>query len=256
MSEDAGRKGDPLRWHRVWSIGMYGGSSPFDAVPVVGNPVLTASDVTDADAYYVADPFMLRHEGIWHMLFEILLRDSRRGVIGLATSEDACDWRYRGIVLDQPFHLAYPQIFPSDGAIYLLPETIGAGAVRLYQAADFRRGFAPVANLIEGIWADPTIFFHDGFWWMLACSTPYENRTLHLFFAERLLGPWHKHPRSPVIADDARRARPGGRVFQFDRRLFRLAQDCVPRYGSQLRAIEIIELTTSRYAERPCAHDP
>jgi hypothetical protein len=210
----------------------------------------------DVRAYYVADPFMIRHEGVWHMLFEILPRETRRGVIGLAQSENARDWRYRGVVLSEGFHLAYPQIFCLEETIYLLPETIGAGAVRLYRAAGFSGTFSPTADLLEGVWADPTLFFHEGLWWLLACSTPHENRTLHLFFAEQPLGPWHRHPRSPVVADDPRRARPGGRVFRYQGRLIRLAQDCVPRYGTRLRAIEIVELSTQRYAERLCAKDP
>ena len=256
MVESTEVKGDPLRWHRVWSIGLHSGPSPFAMAPVPGNPVLIASDVTDADAYYVADPFMLLYGGVWHMFFEVLLRRSRRGVIGSAISTDARVWRYSGIVLDEPFHLAYPQVFAWAGRHYMLPETIGAGAIRMYGAAEFPRGFTPAGDLIEGIWADPTIFFDQGLWWLLACSTPYENRTLHLFFSEQPLGPWRRHPRSPIVADDRRSARPGGRVFRYGDRLFRLAQDCVPRYGTQLRAIEIVELTPTRYAELPSGDDP
>jgi hypothetical protein len=256
MSAEAAGKGDPLRWHRVWSIGIYAGPSPFELAPAADNPVLTARDVSDADAYYVADPFMLRSDDGWHMYFEVLLRASRRGVIGHATSQDARAWRYRGIVLDEPFHLAYPQVFTSSGVTYMLPETIGAKAVRLYQATGFPGRFAPAGDLIEGVWADPTIYFDGGMWWLLACSTPFENRTLHLFHAEQLLGPWHSHPLNPIVPDDRHSARPGGRVFRFGDRLIRLAQDCVPRYGTRLRAIEITDLGVDRYAEKACSVDP
>jgi hypothetical protein len=256
MSGDAVPKGDPLRWHRVWSIGIYAGPSPFELAPLDANPVLSTADVSDADAYYVADPFMLRNEAGWHMYFEVLLRASRRGVIGLATSRDARQWSYRGIVLEQPFHLSYPQVFAWSGSIYMLPETGAAGAVRLYRATRFPDRFAPVGDLIEGVWADPTIFFERGLWWLLACSTPYENRTLHLFFAEHLLGPWHAHPQNPIVSDDRHIARPGGRVLRCGDKMIRLAQDCVPRYGTRLLAVEMLELTRSRYAERICSNNP
>jgi hypothetical protein len=249
-------KGDPLRWHRVWSIGIYAGPSPFELAPTTRNPVLSAVDVSDVDAYYVADPFMLRHETGWHMYFEVLLRASRRGVIGLATSSDARDWRYRGVVLEQPYHLSYPQIFAWSGAIYMLPEAIGAGAVRLFRATRFPDRFEPAGDLIEGVWADPTIFFERGLWWLLACSTPFENRTLHLFFAEQLLGPWRPHPQSPIVADDRHIARPGGRVLRLDGKLIRFAQDCIPRYGTRLQAVEMTELSRRRYAERICSANP
>ncbi len=256
MSAEPAGKGDPLRWQRVWSIGIYAGPSPFRLVPIASNPVLSAADVSDADAYYVADPFMLQDEAGWHMYFEVLLRASRRGVIGVASSRDARTWVYRGLVLDEPFHLSYPQVFAHDGAIYMLPETIGAEAVRLYRATGFADRFEPIGDLIQGVYADPTIFFEGGLWWILACSTPYQNRTLNLFVAESLLGPWREHPRSPVVADDRHVARPGGRVFSCDGKLIRLAQDCVPRYGTSLQALEITALAAGDYAERVCPANP
>jgi hypothetical protein len=256
MTDTQQAKGDPRRWCRVWSIGIYTGRSPLALSPAAANPVLRGEDVTDVDAYYVADPFLIREQGTWHMFFEVLLRQSRRGVIGLATSQDGIAWRYQRIVLEEGFHLAYPQVFRSGDSIYLLPETLGANAVRLYRASIFPDRFEPVRDLIEGQWADPSIFFDGGLWWMLACSTPYENRTLHLFFAEELEGPWMAHPRNPVVADDKRTARPGGRVRRVDGRLIRLAQDCLPRYGSRLRAIEIVELDRTRYREVERAESP
>lgn len=258
MTETVGqpRTGDPRRHLRVWSIGIYTGKSPLALSPSALNPVLTASDIFDVTAYYVADPFWLHLDNVWHMFFEVLLNESKRGVIGLATSPNAFEWTYRGIILDEPFHLAYPQVFTSQGSVYLLPETLGADAVRLYRASNFPTRFEPVADLLPGRWADPTIFYYDGRWWLFACSTPFENRTLHLFFADDLLGPWQAHPLNPVVADNRRRARPGGRVQRIGKRLVRFAQDCVVRYGSQLRAFEITELSPATYQEKECPESP
>src|SRR5262249_40526015 len=137
-----------------------------------------------------------------------------------------------------------------------IPETLGANAIRLYQAASFPDRFEPAADLIEGPWADPTIFRYQECWWLLACSTPYQNRTLHLFFADELSGPWHSHPQNPIVADDRRIARPGGRVRCVDHHLIRFAQDCVPRYGSRLRALEILELAPDCFREKELAQSP
>jgi hypothetical protein len=162
--DDTGKvSASPLR--RVWSIGIYTGPSPFELAPIAGNPVLTAADISGTDASFVADPFMLQHGGTWHMYFEVLLRRSNRGVIGMATSQDARNWRFKGMVLEQPFHLSYPQIFACSASIYMLPETLGAGAIRLYHATSFPYRFEPAGDLIKGVWADPTIFFDQGMWW-------------------------------------------------------------------------------------------
>jgi hypothetical protein len=248
--------GKPRRHSRVWSIGIYAGVSPLHLAPAAPNPVLEAKHIFDANAFYVADPFLLRADGLWHIFFEVLLRESKRGVIGLATSRDALAWNYQGIVLEESWHLSYPQVFAWRDNIYMLPETLHANAIRLYRATAFPKRFEPAADLWEGQWADPTFFQFNGRCWLLACSTPHENRTLHLFFADDLFGPWRAHPQNPIVADDRRRARPGGRVQIVGNRLIRFAQDCVTHYGALLRAYEITELSPDRYQERECAESP
>ena len=53
----------------IWAIGIYQGSSPFHfSDPAeIENPVITASDVTDVKALFVADPFLFRDNGGWYM---------------------------------------------------------------------------------------------------------------------------------------------------------------------------------------------
>src|SRR4029077_16367514 len=88
----------------IWSIGIYAGKSPLRLAPAPGvrNPVLSARDVTDIPARFVADPFMLHADGLWHMFFEVLTPGSGLGEIGLAPSHDALTWQYRQIVLREP----------------------------------------------------------------------------------------------------------------------------------------------------------
>ena len=255
-ASDVSKKG--LSWPdlRVWSIGIYSGSSPLNLAPFAHNPVISARDVTDVDAKFVADPFMIRRNDAWHMYFEVLPKGSERGMIGLATSVSGFDWKYQGVVLEEPFHLSYPCVFDWEGAVYMAAETLGANAVRLYEASRFPRGFEPVCDLVQGAWADPTIFFHDGSWWMFACSTPFEHRTLHLFFADELLGPWHSHPQNPIVADNRSTARPAGRVVRHGNALIRFAQDCSRRYGSQVRAFQITTLSRQVYGEREFSDSP
>jgi hypothetical protein len=104
-------------------------------------------------------------------------------------------------------------------------------------------------RLIEGRFADPSVFRFKDLWWMFACSTPYQHDTLVLYYASDLVGPWTQHPKSPLIRADKCRARPAGRILNFNNRLFRFAQDCVPQYGSSVRAFEVSELTRTNYAE-------
>jgi len=240
----------------MWSISIYHGESPFKLEPVNGGPVLTKDHVTDIPAAFVADPFMLRRGDTYYMFMEVMNAETRRGEIGLATSHDALSWTYKQIVLSEPYHLSYPYVFEWEGTYYMLPEAIDAGAITLYKADEFPTRWSPLASLVRGRFADPSIVRRDDRWWLFACPTPYQHDTLRLYSASQLLGPWFEHPRSPVIRNDQRRARPAGRILNFDNKIFRFAQDCVPRYGSCVRTFEILDLTPTSYAEVEIGHGP
>lgn len=242
----------------MWSIGIYTGESPYalQAPANKKNPVLTAAHVTDVAAKFVADPFMLHVDNRWYMFFEVLDRETARGVISLGTSDDGFDWTYREVVLREPFHLSYPYVFEWQGVHYMIPETLGASALCLYKADDFPVRWSLYRKLIDGAHADPSIVRFDDLWWLFVCATPFGHDVLRLYFARDLDGPWKEHRRSPIIKNDKSRARPAGRILQSNGRVTRFAQDCVPDYGTRVRAFEISELTRVRYVEVEVANSP
>ena len=240
----------------MWSISIYHGDSPFSIEPVIAGPVLTKDSVTDVPAEFVADPFMLRYDRRLYMFFEVMNAETRRGEIGLATSDDGLSWTYRQVVLRESFHLSYPYVFEFQNEYFLVPETLAAGAVCLYKAHNFPSDWSYVAKIVEGQFADPTIFHYKDRWWLFACSTPYQHDTLRLYFASTLTGPWTEHPQSPIINGDKRRARPAGRILEFDNKLYRFAQDCELRYGSCVRTFEILKLTPTTYTEVEIGYGP
>lgn len=235
----------------AWSIGLLRGPSPLRLEPPGDQPLLTASDVGDLDAEFVADPFLAQDRDRRHLLFEIMPRDRGPGVIGTAEQQADGRWCYGGVVLAEPgVHLSYPHAFAWEGAWYMVPESLAAGRVQLHRARAFPREWAPVATLVPEALADPTPFFHDGHWWMLACGRPRHHDTLRLFGAPHLQGPWREHPASPVVEGDPLRGRPAGRVVVHDGRLLRFSQDCRSYYGRGVKAIEIVRLDERGYEER------
>jgi hypothetical protein len=242
----------------MWEIGILRGESPLEwASPgECRNPILTARDVTDVKAEFVADPFMIRSGQLWYLFFEVLPEKSDRGVIGLAISRDAVSWEYQRIVLREPFHLSYPHVFAWDGSYYMIPETLDAQEVRLYRSRDFPFDWECVHTLIPGQHADPSIFRHDDRWWLFACDTPHAHRSLRLYGAPELSGPWEEHPASPIVANDRSLARPAGRVLAQEGRLVRFAQDCVEQYGNRVWAFEITHLSPDSYCEQPASPRP
>jgi len=238
------------------SIGIYIGNSPFKfASPEnLTNPVLTAKDVTDSPAHYVADPFMVYEKDTWYLFFEVLNASTNTGDIGLATSTDGLNWSYKQIVIDEPFHMSHPCVFKWKNEYYMIPESMNAYSVRLYKAIDFPTKWSVIGTLLNKIYVDPSFFCYGDKCWLFVGSTSWKN--LHLYYADDLLGPWVEHPESPIITGDANIARPGGRVVIFDDRIIRYAQDCVPIYGNAVRAFEITTLTTTSYEEKEVPESP
>ncbi len=250
-----------------WAIGIYASSS---SAPLnfsgenINNPVLTANNVSDVPANFVADPFLVHDNGAWFMFFEVIndttrpgpkLRYPNKGAIGLAVSNDGLDWSYRQIVLDEPFHLSYPYVFQWKGEYYMIPETYQTCSVRLYKADSFPYTWSFVETLISGKpFVDSSILRYGNIWYIFTATT--RNATLRLYYAKELTGPWTEHPESPIIEGDAHIARPAGRITIFDGRIIRFAQDDDLTYGKQVWAFEITKLTPEVYEEHIADKSP
>lgn len=221
----------------------------------ITNPVLTASDVTDRAAAFVADPFIYHEEGTWYMFFEV---ETGCADIGLATSSDGLNWTYDRIVLDENFHLSYPVVFKWKGTYYMIPECV-PDYVNLYKtdAMDFPYKWTFVNHLLSGRdYADPSIFRYNEKWWMFVGSA--DGRMCWLYYSENLVdsSSWIEHPSSPIITDRSK-ARPGGRPIVFDAdRIIRFTQKCDRVYGEMVRVFEVETLTETSYIEHELPESP
>lgn len=247
---------------REYVIAMYVGDEPWalSPHPAARRPILTRRAVSDVPAAYVADPFILHHEGSWYMFFEVLRSDSGRGEIAVARSEDLLRWSYIGVVLAEPMHLSYPHVFAHDGTVYMVPESHEASSVRLYRARDFPMRWEFVGSLVDGKpFVDASLVLHHGHWYMFVGTIPhggFTSQSLHLYHADVLEGPWLEHGSSPLIRDDPRMARPAGRVIEHESVLVRYVQDCETTYGYRVFAITIESLTPTDYRERQLGDEP
>lgn len=230
---------------------MYGGPSPLclKPIPSLQNPVLTAKDITEVDARFLADPFMLCDGGRWHMFFEVMPRKTKVGMIGSAASSDGLHWSFTGIVLRDREHLSYPFVFEFEREIYMVPETSAAREIRLYRATQFPEKWEFDKVLIRGDYLDPTIFAHHGDWYMLTTEVEAGAWRLKLFTSNRPTGPWKEHPKSPVRESPWRLCRMAGRPIYDEGRLIIFCQDARGRYGTAALAFEVKKLSPGEYEE-------
>jgi hypothetical protein len=243
-----------------WTIGIYTGSSPLDfpASENQSGPVLTPEDVTDVRASFVADPFLIDDGNLWYLFFEVYNVQTEQGDLAVATAplDDPRDMTYRGVVIDEPFHLSYPYVFRWEDDYYLIPESFETESIRLYRSTHFPDEWELVATLVSGRdYVDPSILRFDDHWWLFSADTG--NDTLYLFESDNLTSGWKEHVASPIVVADPHKARSSGRVVTHEGHPYRFTMDVQPSFGTHaVRAFEITELTTHSYAEKEARAEP
>jgi hypothetical protein len=202
-----------------------------------------------------ADPFIVTRKDKNYIFFEELIFE--RGVGHLCCMELYTDGTHSEPIkiLEQPYHLSYPFIFQYKGDDYMIPESGGQHCVQLYKCTDFPYQWQFEKKLLNNIQAyDSTLFKHNDVWWLFACIADDESSAstedLHLFYANTpISNDWQAHPLNPVVSN-ATTARPAGRIFVFDDKIYRPSQNCARSYGAGLNLCEITQLTKNTYSEK------
>lgn len=232
----------------IWAINVFHSSVIISEPPNEKNlltPTLQASDVTDVNAEFIADPFITSDGSDFYMFFEVLDKSSNKGVIGLAKSKDGKEWLYDKVILEEEYHLSYPYVFKYNDEFYMIPESCGANAVFLYKTKNFPYEWEKECKLIDGKFVDSSIFQFKDRWWMFASK----SGKLHLFLSDDLKKGWTEHPKSPLISNNYNITRAGGMVVVDKDNIYRYAQDGKPNYGNAIRMVKIKKLTETEYEE-------
>ena len=203
---------------------------------------------------FLADPFVITRDGRTCCFVEDFDFEEDRGCISVYEFQEEGP-TFLGKVLDEPFHLSFPFLFDFNGNLYMCPETIDAGSVRVYECVSFPLIWRLCETIVEGLRAaDPVIFPDGGRWWMLATLDYSEtgdfDSALALFWAETPLSTnWARHPATPLMIDSAG-GRNGG-LLREGASWIRVAQcQAFDSYGKSASLMRVETLTTDRYSER------
>jgi hypothetical protein len=193
--------------------------------------------IPDDGKRYFADPFVFAHQGKTFLLCEEFPYATGKGVLTAFELFEGGSAGPAQPVMEQPWHLSYPQVFARDGEIWMMPESCAANRVELYRAERFPDRWIREAILIDDTpVSDATLIEHSGVFWIFATVARDGLSSwdaLHLYYADQLTGPWRAHPANPVLID-AGSARPAGAMFMRNGALWRPAQDCSRGYGGGL----------------------
>lgn len=235
----------------LWSIGVfrYDRADDLFSAPPIELAYFQGENGFRVDKNYqsvAADPFLFTHGDRLYLFYEVKTDHGHGTIHAQSMSRDGY-WHDHGQLLDEPFHLSYPQVFAFEDRIFMIPETAQSGAVRLYEAEEFPYHWRACATLIEAPLRDPTLIVTpDQGCFLLATSAEYELRLHHSEAIER---PFRYTGVS--ITRDPRLARCAGGILKVGGQLLRPAQDCSEVYGKRIHFQAIEKLTPSAYCERP-----
>jgi hypothetical protein len=207
---------------------------------------------------YWADPFGVPGD-FTRLLCEEVQYDCPTGILKELTLDGDRITAERSVAMSVSGHLSYPFLFAWEGATWCIPESAAAGKVVIHRWDSATCEWQPVCTpLDESQVCDTTLFAHSGLLWIAYTDVRFgQHDSLCLAWAERITGPWHRHPLNPVKID-ARSARPAGTPFMRDGQLIRPAQDCSRTYGGAVALNRIDLCTPEAYSEetvsfiRPC----
>lgn len=199
----------------------------------------------------VADPFLFVHQNKLYLFYE-KKHLHRPGVIEMISTDDLVHWTTPITVLQEPWHLSYPWVFEEEGKVYMIPESGEDHSVKIYQADNQQLEHftfkTTILRNIENDYSDSSIFKKDdGYYLMTTVRRNMQNELLLYYSKSRFFG-YIEHPASP-IAKGNKYGRNAGSLIDNQGKIYRVAQDCVKRYGDNVHLLEVKELTKDSYKE-------
>ncbi len=199
----------------------------------------------DDGSVFYADPFLVAHGGRPYLFVEAFPYATGRGVVAVAEQGSEGQFQTPRVVLEESYHLSYPQVFAHDGEMFMLPEGGAGRELVLYRATAFPDAWVRDTVLLDNHEiGDATLLVRDGRYWLFATErfgVGSISDTMVIYSSDSLRGPYQPHPLNPIVVDRAA-ARPGGAFIAIDGRTYLPVQDGTESYGGGLGLVELVEL--------------
>jgi hypothetical protein len=206
----------------------------------VDKGILADTDVEwlpSSNDFFLADPCWISEAD---RLFTAECFDYRRrvGSIVLVKENDGKAVAI-GTIKVNDVHHSYPMVYAHGANFVIIPESAGCGSINAI-SVDRRGRVVEELPILSGVrLVDPTVFFHDGAYWMFANPLHNFDDELIVFRAKSIIGPWHSTALTSVSIPNCRGA---GRIFRKNGVLYWPTQYNSERYGGGviLRRIKLL----------------
>ncbi len=197
----------------------------------------------------VADPFLYVYQQELYLFYEEQVGLTGKGLIKMMKTSDLNQWSKPVKVLEEAYHLSFPNVFEHDGQVYMMPETSADGSIKLYTPNADLTQWLPAVTLLTGKpYVDSSLVAHQGSLFLFTTDFTDKVNTLRLYLSDRLDGSWKEHPQSP-LAVGKNTGRCAGAVFSYKGELYRPCQRTQHYYGEGTDLYKITELSRTAYCE-------
>ena len=191
---------------------------------------------------WCADPFIYQDGEDRFIFVEQYLKEKNKGCIGYFKFVDDIPLN-QGIVIENNYHMSYPDVFKYKDRFYMIPETSANRTVDIYMAESFPNKWIKIKTLIQGEkLVDSTVYEDGGAYYLISYKLSDNEVRVYSLDMENL--------EVKLISKKQytkNTGRPGGRLFIEDGKLMRPAQDCSKKYGESLIIYQVDYL--NKYGE-------
>ncbi len=183
--------------------------------------------------YWIADPFLITKDGKDYLFVEAFDRITHKGKIGYYDLSKSKNPRLK-IVIKEPYHLSFPNVYQERGKVYLIPESICNRTIQRYYSKSFPDVWELEKILVPEIYAVDSILLEsmDGGKFLMTSVSP-EFSPCHV---DNIL---FRTVNEEVVLDSRQivksgdyGVRNGGRILLIDGKQIRIGQNCTNKeYG-------------------------
>lgn len=108
-------------------------------------------DLKLSKRYWAADPFIYKRDNEVYVFYELFDYWRGRGVIAYSILKENYLLTKPKIVINESFHLSFPNIFDYNGETYIMPESAGDNCIQLYKCVQFPNKWIKAGQLVQTI---------------------------------------------------------------------------------------------------------